>query len=235
MNVKFLVGILLFSFIVFSRKIEMANLPNGYYSSENHPAVVEISVIDQNTANELFLKFSKDEKIPFKYPTDGCYARATYMSDLAEKEGIIMGRVYAEGNLQVLTPLKKFPTVQWGWHVAPVAYVKSSTGKLVPTIFDPSLFKGPVSVDVWLKKMESSTPEFKARIKDVYYGTRFQYFTRQIGPQGSTRPTGEPFFSVKQDEKIWGEYAVQRIFQTYRPLQDTSLPEEKVTNSRRVK
>ena len=106
-------------------------------------AVVPV-VLGSAASYMLFREFKNDVNIPFRYPIDGCYARATAMTKIAEKRGLTMVRVNAEGNLQVKTESKKFPLVQWGWHVAPMAYVKKANGTLEKMVFDPSLFDKPL-------------------------------------------------------------------------------------------
>ncbi len=70
-----------------------------------------------------------------------------------KKQSIQMGKDFIEGYLQVKTDSKKYPLVSWGWHVAPVAYVKQPNGSNKLMVFDPSLFNRPVTVNEWQQKM----------------------------------------------------------------------------------
>ena len=100
-------------------QVSNITVPDGFNAYSPDPAKIEVSTISYQKATELFRTFSEQKQIPFKYPIDGCYARATEMSRISEKQGVKMARVYSSGQLQVKTDLPKYPLVQWGWHVAP--------------------------------------------------------------------------------------------------------------------
>lgn len=165
--------------IAFAVNVALGELENGYVGSDDGPRVLTISVISSSQANDLFRKFVGNPNIPFKYPIDGCYARATAMARMAEADKITMGKVYAEGFLQAKTDSAAYPIARWGWHVAPVAYVKKADGKIDLMVFDPSLFDKPVGIDEWKSRMLDKSDGAESRINDLYYGTRFQYFRRQ--------------------------------------------------------
>lgn len=186
-------------------------IPNGFAKTWTDPENIETSAISVDQANRLFQKFAKTKRIPFRYPIDGCYARATEMARIAEQENIHMGKIFVEGNLQVKTESAMYPTVQWGWHVAPVAYVRSRHGTLTLMVFDPSLFDRPVSVEEWKDKMMHETPDFKPAIQKEYYSSRFQMF----------RNLRERY---KGSWELPDLELVIDTFNRYRPLQD--LPPE---------
>lgn len=196
-------------FVVFAFAQELAPVDNAFEGT-NAPKQVSISVLGQDQANELFRKFVQNKEIPFKYPVDGCYARAHEMARMAEKEQVFMGKIYAEGFLQAKTNFQKYPIVNWGWHVAPIAYVKQADNRAELMVFDPSLFGKPVSVEEWKKKMLDTTNGAKPHISTTYYGARFQYFPKYEGYKAE-----------------WSEsdlYNVRTTFQYYQPLQDLSPP-----------
>jgi hypothetical protein len=195
--------------VIFAFAQELAPVDNGF-TGQGATKQVSISVIEQSKANELFRKFVRNKEIPFKYPLDGCYARAHEMARMAEKEQVLMGKVFTEGNLQVKTNYQKYPIVQWGWHVAPIAYVKQPNGKTVLMVFDPSLFGKPVSVKEWNQKMMDTTNGNKPNVSTSYYGARFQYFS------------GEAY------KKEWSQSdldGVKETFKNYQPLQDLASSE----------
>lgn len=134
---------------------------------------VDVSVLSTTQADRLFTEFKSHTEIPFNYPPDGCYARATAMSKIAEEDKIEMGKVWATGYLRVKTKSKYTPTIEWGYHVAPVVYV-SDGGKPKLMVFDPSLFDKPVTVDEWTAKMNvDGNP--KPHLDKIYYGARYQF------------------------------------------------------------
>ena len=88
--------------------------------------------------------------IPFLYPDDGCWGRASEMCRLMINMGLSPAKVWIQGSLHVSTKNNPNCQVFWGWHVAPTLCVRG------PTIFqsqqmviDPSLFNTPVSQAAW--------------------------------------------------------------------------------------
>lgn len=150
-------------------------IPNGF---GDRRGVVDVSVISPEKAQLLFDEMRSNKDIPFDFPLDGCFARATAMSRMAEEQKIEMGKVYAEGVLRVKSGDKRFPEIMWGYHVAPVVYVQKDD-KPELMVFDPSLFDKPVSVNEWTDIMKA-TGNPPASVSATYYGSRYQ-----LGPRYS--------------------------------------------------
>lgn len=203
----FFLGILFFVRFVFAQ--ELAPINNGF-GGGGDPSQVFISVIDQSKANELFRKFVQNKEIPFKYPIDGCYARAHEMARMAEREKTLMGKIFVEGDLQVKIQSKNWGSdFRWGFHVAPIAFVKRSNGKTELMVFDPTLFGRPATVSEWKQKMLVSTNGFKARIRYTYYGARFQYLK-----------------NTENYKTEWSQSDLEHVkatFEKYFPLQDLPI------------
>jgi hypothetical protein len=88
--------------------------------------------------------------IPFLYPDDGCWGRASEMCRLMINMGLSPKKVWIQGNLHVNT--KNNPTCQvfWGWHVAPTLCVRGPRFfQTQQMVIDPSLFTTPVSQATW--------------------------------------------------------------------------------------
>jgi hypothetical protein len=125
-------------------------------------------------AQKLFDKLANDKNIPFDYPQDCCYARANEMCRQMQAAGVTCGKTWyyaAPGDsLQVTvpkTPVVPGGVVKWGYHVASTAEVEGQ-----PMVFDPSLFKGPVTMDQWHASMTSSTkPIIKNTDSSPFYIT----------------------------------------------------------------
>ena len=88
--------------------------------------------------------------IPFLYPDDGCWGRASEMCRLMINLGLSPKKVWIQGSLHASTRNNPNCQIFWGWHVAPTLCVRG------PTIFqsqqmviDPSLFNTPVSQATW--------------------------------------------------------------------------------------
>jgi hypothetical protein len=93
------------------------------------------------------------DRIAFRFPTDGCYARAHIMAQEMRKLGHQPWKVWskANGNEQLYARTSNHPRgfVTWGWHVAPILRVKLSSGKVLWCVIDPSLFKKPATITQW--------------------------------------------------------------------------------------
>ena len=196
-----LLGIL-FTFVIATAAV-YKTVRSAFENAQGKSNPVKVSVISEAEAKKLFGSFVANPEIPFRYPVDGCYARATAMAQMAEKEKIEMAKVYAEGLLIAKTDYEEMPEVMWGWHVAPVVYVKKRSGRTEMQVFDPSLFKEPVSVDVWKKRMLEGAG---AKVKTVYYGSKYQYYAKH-----NEREQGQ-WLTENLDD-------VKRTFQTYLPFQ----------------
>ncbi len=161
---------------------EFKDIKNGFIRSNENPAPEQIplSIISAKMADSLFEMFKQDKTLAHNYLKKGCQAKAHKMSLFAEEVyQIHFGKVYVEGFLQVKTQSPIEPLVIWGWHVAPVVFVRIN-GQDQLRVFDPALFEKPVSVEEWKQKMlyKESGYKNKVHIKDLYFGSRFQYFPR---------------------------------------------------------
>lgn len=138
------------------------------YSKDNDQSI-ELTVLSEDEANNVFSELAAREDIPFGYPMDGCYARAHKMVRILDDKGIIAGKAFLEGELYVDTP--RFGEVGWGYHVAPVVLVKVGSS-IVPYVFDPSLFNKAVPYEEWKAKI---TKNKKSKVSREYYTNRFSY------------------------------------------------------------
>jgi polyhydroxyalkanoate synthesis regulator phasin len=132
--------------------------------------------VSEEDARKIFDDMADEKDIPYQFPDDGCYARAHEMvKRISERYKIELNditKVFIEGDLEADTPYKYEPvidfhdgetmrstttdnTVNWGWHVAPVIKVRQGD-KIVDMVIDPSLAKGPITIDEWKKIMKDS-------------------------------------------------------------------------------
>ncbi|MES2732339.1 MAG: protein-glutamine glutaminase family protein [Bacteroidota bacterium] len=123
-------------------------------------------IIEKAKADELFQHILNSE-IQFNYVQGNCHNRAHVMCLLMASQGIIPAKVwvFAPGRYTMvdttlisiddknnLAPTGK---INWGYHVAPVVYVKNDTG-IDTLVFDPSLFPdGPVLHQTWLDALRT--------------------------------------------------------------------------------
>lgn len=192
----------LFLFAMFVFAAGLRPLVNSFARTAADPKSVQISELDAHEADQLFAEFLKHKEIPFRYPVEGCYSRSDAMARIAEAKKIYMGKAVAEGELYARTDNPLYPMVHWGWHIAPVVYVKQPGGTSRLMVFDPSLFKKPATVEEWKKAMTASTPDDEGKVTALYFGNRYQYDLRKN--QGTM--TYWPPNIVKFDEEKMAEY-----------------------------
>lgn len=174
--------------LFFALAFATITLPNGFRDiNGDHGADLTTSTVSYEKALQLFDLFVSQENIPFGYTYDGCYARATAMTLLAESRGIDMAKLYVEGQLNAQAYYSEAQT-QWAWHVVPVMEVEMPDGHHEILVFDPSLFDRPVTIKEFEKGVTVpysgstigySVPgyEFKPKIEQIYFGSRYQYLT----------------------------------------------------------
>jgi Glutaminase len=92
--------------------------------------------------------------IPFRYPDDGCWARAHEMCRLMINQGLSPRKVWIDHStgywLHVNTRNNPQCYVEWSWHVAPTLCVRGPTFfRTRRMVIDPSLFTSPVPEATW--------------------------------------------------------------------------------------
>ncbi|GAA3086244.1 protein-glutamine glutaminase family protein [Streptosporangium carneum] len=106
--------------------------------------------------------------IPYRYPADGCFARAEVMANMLALSGYQVDKVFAiaAGGLRLNTPhggdqpgFGERLQVGWWYHVAPIVYVPSGGPKPEPVLLDPSVSDGPTSIGDWVGKMTTGPIE----------------------------------------------------------------------------
>lgn len=148
----------------FAAAAETMTVPNGYcvdlikdQRCIKDRTTLNVSVIDEGKAADLFRSFKADPSYAWNYSQDGCYARAHKMAHAADQQGISFAKIVVEGKLKVgpVGPTQPYP-FRWQWHVAPVVYVKSvKDGKesVELMVIDPSIFQRPVPVAEWKEQL----------------------------------------------------------------------------------
>jgi hypothetical protein len=83
---------------------------------------------------------------------DGCYARCHLMVLHMQALGLRPAKVWTFANgepLHVRRPEDRSRFVTWKYHVAPILRVRAASGKEAWMVFDPSMFRQPVTVATW--------------------------------------------------------------------------------------
>jgi hypothetical protein len=90
--------------------------------------------------------------IPFLYPDDGCWARASEMCRLMINMGLSPRKVWIQASTRLHANTRNNPNcfVEWRWHVAPTLCVCGPFPFLFRSmVIDPSLFSTPVTKATW--------------------------------------------------------------------------------------
>jgi len=105
------------------------------------------SILTIEEAEHIFQEMANQKDIPFEYKRDGCFAKAHVIADRMEKMGIYSEKVWIFGDLEAPGEI----VYRWGFHVAPVIWVKTNNDLLERRIIDPALAKRILSIDEWIK------------------------------------------------------------------------------------
>ncbi len=149
-----------------SQYINKAFLPAGISRKDNtyytHEALKDmpkfepdsIKTISANKAKNLFTKAKAMKNMAWSQAQNGAFARTELMVDMFEKEGVIADKAWASGYLK--SKINKNP---WTYHVAPIVYVKGSSGNVDKMIIDPLIADQPVTIAQWLSLMGITNPD----------------------------------------------------------------------------
>lgn len=139
-----------------------------------------ISVVSVAKAVEVFRAVARRGDIAFRYPADGCYARAHLMGAQMIRMGLRPGKVWAfddnamsgkgPARLVALTSAHPKGFVSWRYHVAPALKVRTRSGNVVTCVIDPSLHDAPVSLSTWQKRMMHPRVGFTPRVDVTAWG-----------------------------------------------------------------
>jgi len=169
------------------------------YDSRSNHQTIEMSVLSEEELINYFNEMAATKDIPFDYSADGCYARAHKMSRMLERRGVITGKAFVEGNLNVESPL--MGRISWWYHVAPVVLVKKD-GKEVPYVIDPSLFNKPIPFDEWRDFM---TDGKKSNVQDEYFTNRFSFTPSDKYPPPKTNYNWTDIQNTQRTITSYGE------------------------------
>jgi hypothetical protein len=111
-------------------------------------------------AVEVFKQMASRNDIAFRYPVDGCYARAQLMVESMLKQGLTPYKIWSVANGEELfAKTKNHPRgyVTWAYHVAPVLRVQNKDNSQRWYVIDPSLAMHPMTVSQW-ENAQKKTP-----------------------------------------------------------------------------
>lgn len=132
-------------------------------------------VLSQTELNNLAVAMSQEwftdlngriRQIPFRYPSDKCWARAHTMADLLIMSGYSVDKLFLfyRRGLRVPTPygddltnLSDQTAVEWWYHVTPTVYLVDD---MHPYAIDPALSTAPLLTDAWGATMTAVVPRY---------------------------------------------------------------------------
>jgi hypothetical protein len=132
-----------------SRKSSTATATRTKTKSKKLPASETVTV---KQLNSLFSWAARQKDIAYRYPADGCYARAHLLVRRLRKAGYKPYKVWSQQNgepLYVRTRNHPKGYVTWKYHVAPILRVRFTDGDQAWYVIDPSLFSRPVLIANW--------------------------------------------------------------------------------------
>lgn len=156
-------------------------------TTENDVASDDASELNTQDFDLASSKLGSLPYLPWKYTTDGCYARALYYSMLLADSGIPTKHVYV--NMKPGgAPLYGI----WGWHVAPIA-TKNGENQLY--VFDPALFPTRVpTVREWVAIQGYNDPSVPTYPNlSIADGTSYAQSTGNTPLPNAINPSAEQF------------------------------------------
>jgi len=157
----------------YHKKVEISS--PGKKTMEKYKGV-EISVLNKEDADKLFLELSKIDYMQFDYLHDGCALRAQEFALIAKENGYELGKAmlsHKDGaglfpkewinNSEAPVPEGFFG---WRYHVAPVVLVKDKDGKIEPYVMDIGVAGKLKKLKEWSKDMEPNEKRVRLEVTD---------------------------------------------------------------------
>lgn len=140
------------------------------------PTDIAAQAIPLASAQALFADLQANTEIAWRYPIDGCYARADAMAEIMRSVyGIDPPKIWAfsdnpdddgdtvpllselgnQSNGLTVDTDTPYDVVTWGYHVAPVIPVTQEDGTIQYMVIDPSIMAGPVTTEEWFDRMNA--------------------------------------------------------------------------------
>ena len=133
------------------------------------------NMLTHSEAEWLFTHLRDETGIPWQPSAEGCWERAHVMIRFMQLAGAQPMKIWVFSGARLNTPsgervhavgLK--PSINglgergWSIHVAPLAWVRDSSGIMERMVFDPIVARdlGPVSIQSWLKLLNDPSAKF---------------------------------------------------------------------------
>jgi len=121
---------------------------------------LNLSVINENQAQQIFNILANKKYIPYGYAKMGCEARAHEMARIMDEMCLKTAKAFLIGKIS-------YKSISWAHHVAPILLVNKD-GVTKPYIFDPSVFDEAVPLSDWSEKLKSFLGHYNLAITNQY-------------------------------------------------------------------
>jgi hypothetical protein len=186
-------------------------------------------VLSLEKAQYVFRVMASQKDIAFRFPRDGCYARAYLMVQRMKRLGVRANKVWAFAykgqKLFARTSNDPRGYVTWRYHVAPYVVVRSPSGRLVNTVIDPSMFTGPVSVHTWVQAQKRNSRTRSPFLCKTRPGQA------PHGPYGRKPGTG---YWPADDPRHGKAYHARRVMKLYKPYEGRTAPKSLTSRVRKL-
>jgi hypothetical protein len=145
-----------------TRKVPARKRPTATKAARSRTKSKKLPASETVSKQQLAKIFSwaqRQKDIAYRYPTDGCYARAHLLIRRMQKAGYKPYKVWSQANgepLYVRTGNHPKGYVTWKYHVAPIVRVRLANNEQAWYVIDPSLFTRPVMISTWRDKQRRS-------------------------------------------------------------------------------
>jgi hypothetical protein len=175
--------------------------------------------VTEKQLGQIFRWLAGQRDIAFRFPADGCYARAHLMIRRLQKQGFKPYKVWTFQNhdpLFVLTSNHPSGHVEWRYHVAPLLRVRFSNGRQSWFVIDPALFKAPATIAQWRDVQKKPGSEYTPFVRLTRLG--------QAPKDGNgTQLTGSGYWPGADPREGLDAHSA-KMMRLYKPYEGRILP-----------
>jgi hypothetical protein len=178
--------------------------------------------ITAKEAIKVFDLMAGQPDISFRFPIDGCYARAHLMVRRMQALGYRPGKAWTFARSKrepLVCRTRNHPRgyVTWRYHVAPTIRVRIDK-KVYTMVIDPSMFTRPVKVRQW------------ARVQRRYRNSRTPYYCKTRVGQPPRKPSGRRApgsgYWPSADPRRGKDYHAERVMKLFKPYEGRVAPKK---------
>ncbi len=118
----------------------------------------ELTEITWEQAAEVCTEFIGNADLALSFVRDGCFARTHIMVRRLTEKGFVPKKIwaFAASAVDPLWVIDRNRKLSWGYHVAPLLWVRLTTGVCAYVVVDPVLADSPMQIDQWVEALHDS-------------------------------------------------------------------------------